>query len=76
MQPQHFDRKHLIDVRIDLGSLATKGRTIIDNRTGFNIPGVDKWTARATYFEIINKEALYASIRESINTLVEHSKSN
>jgi inosine-uridine nucleoside N-ribohydrolase len=76
MQPQNFGQRHLIDVRIDLGSPATRGRTIIDNRTEFNLPGVDKWTARATYFEIINKDALYASIRESINTLVENSKGN
>ena len=76
MQPQNFEQRHLIDVRIDLGSPATRGRTIIDNRTEFNLPGVDKWTARATYFEIINKDALYASIRESINTLVENSKGN
>jgi purine nucleosidase len=74
INPHNFRKPHHIDVRIDLGTLATRGRTIIDNRTGFNIPGVDKWTSRATYYEIINAEALYDSIRNSITTLIQHAK--
>lgn len=74
MSPHNFMNPYHVDIRIDLGTLATKGRTIIDNRTGFNIPGVDKWTSRATYYEYINAEALYDSIRNSITTLIQHSK--
>lgn len=74
MSPHNFRNPYHVDIRIDLGTLATKGRTIIDNRTEFNIPGVDKWTSSATYYEYINAEALYNSIRNSITTLIQHSK--
>ena len=74
MSPNSFTKKHDVDIRIDLGTPATKGRTIIDNRKGFEIPGIDKWTARATYFETINAPELYDSIVTSIISLIQHTR--
>ena len=68
----YFKDSHYIDVRIDLGTIQTKGRSIIENRKKFNMAGVDKYTPRTTYFEKINKEKLYQSIKKSIIVLEKH----
>ena len=68
----YFKRLHYIDVRIDLGTIQTKGKSIIENRTTLNIPNVDRFTPRTTYFEKISTKKLYKTIKKSITVLEEH----